>query len=270
MKNEITISELASLMNVSSHQIRYFEKKGVLEPAYIDNNQYRMYGIDQVYQLANILLLRKLGIPVHSIKVCMTSFSTDQYRQLIQQSLKEIEAELMRLEQLHQFVKKILYEQQDLSVQSQRYQLKYQDTTYLACWIEIDSGTKLDAKQLVKQAQCVPNLFESDIHYIYDGSSTIRLYTKTEEPSDLSLPRGNYLTMQSLINEENELEYLIEQFYDYAASESYVISGPLILIEKSYLSLFNNNKLHYELQALIGKVATSEGGKDHDNDTNNN
>ncbi|PHD57831.1 MerR family transcriptional regulator [Bacillus toyonensis] len=269
MKSEITISELASLMNVSTHQIRYFEKKGVLEPAYTDNNQYRMYGIEQVYQLANILLLRKLGIPVHSIKVCMTSFSTDQYRQLIQQSLKEIETELMRLEQLQQFIKNILREQQNLSLQSQQYQIKHQDISYFTCWIEMESGTKLDAKQLTKQAKCVSNLFETDIHYIYDGSSTIRLYTKTEAPSDFSLPEGNYLTMQCLINDENDLEHLIEQFYDHVSSQSYVTSGPIILIEKSYLSLFNNNKLHYELQALIEKVATSEGGKAHDYDINN-
>ncbi|MGG4454194.1 MerR family transcriptional regulator [Brevibacillus porteri] len=37
MKSEITISELAKLMNVSVHQIRYFEEKGVLLPAYVDN-----------------------------------------------------------------------------------------------------------------------------------------------------------------------------------------------------------------------------------------
>lgn len=47
MKHEITISELAKLMNVSVHQIRYFEEKGVLEPAYTDNNLYRIYGMDQ-------------------------------------------------------------------------------------------------------------------------------------------------------------------------------------------------------------------------------
>lgn len=269
MKSEITISELAKLMNVSVHQIRYFEEKGVLEPAYTDNNQYRMYGIEQVYQLAHILLLRKLGVPVHSIKVCMTSFSAEQYRQLFQRSLREIEEDLMRLEQLQQFIKKILYEHQNMSLQSRQYQIKRRDITYFACWIEMDSSTKLDAKLLAKQAKRVPNLFESDIHYIYNSSSTISLYIETQAPSDFSLPGGSYLSMQSLINEENELEHLIEQFYDYAAAQSYVISGPLILIEKSYLSLFSNNKLHYELQALIETVATSEGGNEHDNGTNN-
>ncbi|MGG3508531.1 MerR family transcriptional regulator [Paenibacillus lautus] len=269
MKSEITISELAKLMNVSVHQIRYFEEKGVLEPAYTDNNQYRMYSTEQVYQLAHILLLRKLGVPVNSIKECMTSFSGDQYRQFLQRSLREIEGDLMRLDQLQQFIKKILHEQHNFSSRSCQYQIKHRDTTYFACWIEMDSNTELNAKLLTEQANRVPNLFESDIHFIYDGSSTVRLYIETQAPGDFSLPGGKYLSMQSLINEENELEHLIEQFYDYAAAQSYVISGPLILIEKSYLSLFSKNRLHYELQVLLEKGSTSEGGKDHDFGTNN-
>lgn len=268
MKSEITISELAKLMNVSVHQIRYFEEKGVLGPAYTDNNQYRMYGIDQVYQLAHILLLRKLEVPVQSIKDCMTSYSADQYRQLLHHSLREIDAELLRLKELQQFIKKVLHEQQNFSSQSTQYQIKRRDTTYFACWIEMDSHTKLNAKLLAEQAKRVPNLFESDIHYIYDGSSTT-LCLEAQEPGDISLPKGDYLSMQSLIQEDDELDQVIEQFYDYAAAQSYVTAGPLILTEKSYLSLFSNNKLHYELQVLIKSVANSEGGNDHDHDTDN-
>ncbi|WP_431188268.1 MerR family transcriptional regulator [Clostridiisalibacter paucivorans] len=33
---------MAKLMNVSTHQIRYFEKKGVLLPDLIDDNGYRL------------------------------------------------------------------------------------------------------------------------------------------------------------------------------------------------------------------------------------
>ncbi|WP_241781647.1 MerR family transcriptional regulator [Paenibacillus sp. DMB5] len=48
MQKEITISELARLMQVSVHQIRYFEEKELLLPAYTDSNQYRKYSIDQI------------------------------------------------------------------------------------------------------------------------------------------------------------------------------------------------------------------------------
>lgn len=260
MKSEITISELAKLMNVSVHQIRYFEEKGVLHPAYTDNNQYRMYGLDQVYQLAQILLLRKLEVPVQSIKECLTFFTADQYRQLLHFSLRDIEAELQRLKALQQFIQKVLQEQQSFRLQSNQYQIKRRDTTHLARWVEIDSSTKLNAKMLAEQAKHVPNLFESDIHYLYDGSSTVSLYLETQAPGDFSLPEGDYLSVQTLVNEDEELEYRIEQYYEYAAEQSYVIAGPLVLIEKSYLSLFSQSKLHYELQAMIEPVVNSERG----------
>ncbi|KPV56684.1 transcriptional regulator [Paenibacillus sp. A3] len=258
MKSEITISELAKLMNVSVHQIRYFEEKGVLQPAYTDHNQYRMYSIDQIYQLAHILLLRKLRVPVQSIKDCMTSYSADQYRQLLQHSLREVDAELQRLQELQQFIKKVLREQQSFNLQPNSYQIKRHDTTYLARWIEMDSRTKLNAARLAEQPKHVPNLFESDIHYVLDGSSTVTLYLETQAPGDLFLPGGDYLSIQTLVNEDEDLEPLIAQFYDYAAAQSHVITGPLILVEKSYLSLFSQSQLHYELRGLIEPAAKSE------------
>ncbi|MGE7094519.1 MerR family transcriptional regulator [Lysinibacillus sp. NPDC048646] len=269
MKTEITISELAKLMNVSVHQIRYFEEKGVLQPAYTDSNQYRKYSIDQVYQLAHILLLRKLSVPVHSIKECMDSFSADQYRQLLHSTLHQVEAELLRLKELQLFTKKVLHEQQSFSSQSNQYQIKRRDVTYFTRWMEMDSSTKLNAKLLAEKVKRVPNLFESDIHYIYDGSNINTLCLEAQEPGDFSFPEGEYLSMQRLIHEDDELEQMIEQLYDYAAEESFVITGPLILIEKSYLSLFSESKLHYELQALIKPVANSKRRVEHECNTDN-
>ncbi|EJW15189.1 MerR family transcriptional regulator [Paenibacillus alvei] len=270
MKSEITISELAKLMNVSVHQIRYFEEKGVLQPSYTANNQYRMYDMEQVYQLAQILLLRKLEVPVSSIKECMTSFSADQYRQLLHSSLCDIEAEIRRLKETQQFIKKVLQEQRYEMEKSNSYPIKRRDITYFTRWIETDSLTKLTAKQLVEQSKPIPNLFEMDIHYIYHDDASHSLCLEAQNPGvgDFALPRGNYLTQQCVIEEEDELDEIIEQFYQYAAAQSYVLSGPLILIEKSYLSLFSNNKLHYELQILVEPIANSEGGNDHDCATN--
>lgn len=254
MKTEITISELAKLMNVSVHQIRYFEEKGVLQPAYIDQNQYRMYGIDQIYQLAHILLLRKLGVP---IKDCAAFGSADQYRQLLHDSLRETEAELLRLTELQQFIKKMLHEQQSFRLQPNQYQIKRRDITYFARWMEMVTDAKLNAAKLVEQAKRIPNLFESDIHYLYDGSSTVTLCLETQAPGDFSLPAGEYLSIQTLVHEE-ELDQMVQQFYDYAAEKSYVLTGSLLLIEKSYLSVFSQSRLHYELQALFEPVANDD------------
>lgn len=259
IKSEITISELAKLMNVSVHQIRYFEEKGVLQPAYTDTNQYRKYGMDQIYELARILLLRKLEVPVQSIKECMTSYSADQHRQLLHHSLQDIEAELLRLQELRQFILKVLHEQHSYSMQPDQFHIKKRNPTFLTSFIKLDSHTGLNAAVLAEQANPIPNLFESDIHYLYDGSNTVTLYLETQAPGEVSLPEGEYLTLQCLIQEE-ELEHRIEHFFGYAAAQSIPLLGPLVVIERSYLSLFSPNKLHYELQALILLVANPEGG----------
>lgn len=89
MKEHITISQLAQLMNVSVHQLRYFEEKGILYPSHTEENQYRMYGLHEIYQLSHILLLRKLNVPVGQIQECMTSYAADDYNQLLEHSLQK-------------------------------------------------------------------------------------------------------------------------------------------------------------------------------------
>ncbi|KQN97750.1 helix-turn-helix domain-containing protein [Paenibacillus sp. Leaf72] len=258
MKNDITISSLAKLMHVSVHQIRYFEEKGILQPAYIDNNQYRMYGIDQIYRLSHILLLRRLGIPVSSIKDCFSTYSSEQYEQLLHTSLLETDQEIARLQELQLLIRKVLHEQQAFSTQNKPYQIKWQKPVHLKCWFAKAEQTKLHARLLSEQSDPVPDLFESDIYYVYEQSSTLKLCTETPEPSDLVLPSGDYLSAHFQVNDEEELEQRIEQLYGHAAAQAYVTEGPLIVIEKSYLSLFSHDKLHYELLIQVETALRAE------------
>jgi len=204
MKSEITISELAKLMNVSVHQIRYFEEKGILPPAYADDNQYRMYGVDQVYRLAHILLLRKLGVPVASIEECLSSYTADQFGQLLHRSLSEIDSELLRLQELRHFIHTVRHEQLNFSSQSEKYRLKRRDIAYFKRWMEIDSDKKLNARRLLERARRIPNLFETDIHYIESDSGTAALFLETQAQAILpclkentSLPIGRFMKKTS-------------------------------------------------------------------------
>ncbi|MNN41959.1 hypothetical protein D3C81_1561080 [compost metagenome] len=172
--------------------------------------------------------------------------------------MQDIEAELVRLEELRLFILKVLHEQQSYSVQPNQFQIKKRDLTFLSRFIKLESHTRLNAALLAEQAGHIPNLFESDIHYLYDGSNTVTLYLETQAPGDVSLPQGEYLTLQCLVHGE-ELEHRIEQFFDYAIEQSVPLMGPLVVIERSYLSLFSANKLHYELQALIVPGGNPEG-----------
>ena len=65
MKNYFTISEFAKLRDININSLRYYEKLGLLKPAFIDeNNGYRYYSSEQVSILNKIILCIQLGIPL--------------------------------------------------------------------------------------------------------------------------------------------------------------------------------------------------------------
>ncbi len=65
MKNYFTISEFAKLRDININSLRYYEKLGLLKPAYMDEkNGYRYYSAEQVSLLNKIILCIQLGIPL--------------------------------------------------------------------------------------------------------------------------------------------------------------------------------------------------------------
>jgi MerR family transcriptional activator of bmr gene len=63
------ISEFASLRNININSLRYYEKLGILVPAYIDPvSGYRYYAAEQLLILDNILLFINLGLPLKDLK----------------------------------------------------------------------------------------------------------------------------------------------------------------------------------------------------------
>ena len=56
MKNYFTISEFAKLRDININSLRYYEKLGLLKPAFIDeSNGYRYYSAEQVSLLNKII-----------------------------------------------------------------------------------------------------------------------------------------------------------------------------------------------------------------------
>jgi DNA-binding transcriptional MerR regulator len=237
-------------MGVSTHQIRYFEDKEVLLPAYTDTNQYRMYGLEQVYRLAQILLLRKLGFPVQTIKESIDKPSSEQMSQLLHASLDDLEAEIKRLEELRRLTVNILEEQREYAGQSPAYRIKQKNATVLKCWFRTDARRGMDVMLLAKQSP-PPDLFESDIYFVIEDNGKIAVCTESKTEGGLMLPESRYLCYPFLAEDEGEIELRIHGMLQYAELQSLALNGPIVLAEKSYLSLFSPDKLHYELMIEV-------------------
>lgn len=63
-----TVNKLAKLSGVSSRTLRFYDKIGILEPAYYGENHYRYYEEEQLLMLQQILFFRELGFSLSDIK----------------------------------------------------------------------------------------------------------------------------------------------------------------------------------------------------------
>ena len=82
-----TIKQMAELTNVSSQTLRYYDKIGLLSPAYYAENGYRHYNTEQLQLLKQILHFRNLGLKLDVIKELLDS---DDWRRLVSLNLQKI------------------------------------------------------------------------------------------------------------------------------------------------------------------------------------
>ncbi len=69
MKNFLSIGEVAKIRSINVQSLRYYEKIGILIPAYINpSSGYRYYSPEQLMILDTIILCIDLGIPLKDLK----------------------------------------------------------------------------------------------------------------------------------------------------------------------------------------------------------
>lgn len=106
MNYGFTISEFAKLRNININSLRYYEKIGVLIPAYTDpKTGYRYYTPDQLSVLDAILLCIRLDIPLKQLSEYKDGndyiFNEKLYqigKELAENKIKQIQAELDKIE----------------------------------------------------------------------------------------------------------------------------------------------------------------------------
>jgi DNA-binding transcriptional MerR regulator len=62
-----TVKKLAKLSGLSIRTLRFYDKIGLLKPAFYGDNHYRYYEAEQILMLQQILFYRELGFPLSDI-----------------------------------------------------------------------------------------------------------------------------------------------------------------------------------------------------------
>ncbi|ARJ50658.1 MerR family transcriptional regulator [Staphylococcus lutrae] len=103
--SQYSTGKLASMFDISKRTLQYYDEKGILKPAWIEDNQYRIYTEHEVEQLNLILIMKSLGLNLKEIRKLMSSQGTLKTVRLIleqkaQATAQEIQTQQAQLKQI--------------------------------------------------------------------------------------------------------------------------------------------------------------------------
>ena len=105
----IRINDVVDSFGISSRTLRYYEEMGLLWSSHPDNKAQRYYGADALERLKQIIVLRKLQIPIKDIAAIFKSESMEAIIQAFVSKLESLDTEISALSELRRLVDDFLH-----------------------------------------------------------------------------------------------------------------------------------------------------------------
>lgn len=99
-----TISQISKSFNLSTRTLRYYEQIGLIQSEKKEGYAYRVYSEDAIKKLKQIVILRKLRIPLKQIAVILQSDDAAVIIDAFQKNLSEIDEEITALSTIRDII----------------------------------------------------------------------------------------------------------------------------------------------------------------------
>lgn len=106
--NDMTVSEVSRDFGVSTRMLRYYEREGLISSKRREDYAYRIYDENAVRRLRQILLLRKLRIPLKQIGIILNSADRSETVTILIDKIKELEEEISSLKVIRDILSEIV------------------------------------------------------------------------------------------------------------------------------------------------------------------
>jgi len=94
---QLTANQVSNTYNISTRMLRYYEQNGILESIRKDDYAYRVYDEANIKRLQQIILLRKLQIPLKQIRAILNNPDAEIAIEIFKSNISELENEITAL-----------------------------------------------------------------------------------------------------------------------------------------------------------------------------
>ena len=92
-----TIIQVSNEFGISARMLRYYEQNGLLESQRKADYAYRVYDSENIKRLQQIILLRKLRIPVKQIKEILNNPNAVKIIEIFKSNISELDEQITAL-----------------------------------------------------------------------------------------------------------------------------------------------------------------------------
>lgn len=171
MKNRYKISEIAKIFNISRQTLIFYHKKNILIPDIIDEeNGYRYYSNEQIWDLFFLLTLKKAGFSLEEIKRYVEIKNSDESIMFLENKINEIDKKISELKKSKKTILKKLENIRDFSFTSTKEEeFKLEEIEDIR-WYSIDMKDETDEGEMATNYEKLNSFAKKysidDIEYI--------------------------------------------------------------------------------------------------------
>ena len=172
-----TISEITREMNISTRTLRYYEQIGLIESVKKDDYAYRTYDENTVKRVQQILVLRKLRIPLKQIALILQSENTTAIIDAFRQNLAEVDDEITALSTIRDIISTFITRLNESIHQD--IKLNLLDDTILLETVDALTVRKIPLKEektttdLEQASEKLNKLTDRDVRIVYLPPATV-------------------------------------------------------------------------------------------------
>lgn len=175
-----SITQITKSFGVSTRMLRYYEQIGLLKSQRMEGYSYRVYSEDSCLRLRQIIILRKLRIPLKQIAILLTDNNALNAIEVFMKNIGELDVEIDSLTTIRNILKRFVDELSSKAGISLKSDL-LNDMSILSM-ISPLSITKINFKEdntmaeLNKASEQLSKLTDRDVRIVYLPPATIATF----------------------------------------------------------------------------------------------
>lgn len=172
-----TIGTVSKNLGISSRMLRYYEQIGLIESQRMENYAYRVYDEDAIRRLRQIIILRKLRVPVKQIREIFSNSDAVNVIEVFERNISELDEQITALSTVKSILSRLVHELHEKA--NMRLQLDYLSDNSVFALVDSISLPKNILQEeksmddLNKANESLSKLKDSDVRIVYLPPMTV-------------------------------------------------------------------------------------------------